>query len=64
MLRIIQCVVLDARSNGLVVMGLMGVVGYLGWFQAGPGYVDRWKTKPVVGIAGTDGRTLKVQCIR
>lgn len=39
---------MDAGSNGLVVMGLTSGGGHLGWFQAGPGYVDRWTTKPVL----------------
>jgi predicted alpha/beta-fold hydrolase len=38
----------DGQSNGLVVMGLTAGGGHLGWFQAGPGYVDRWTTKPVL----------------
>lgn len=39
---------MDSAGNGLVVMGLTTGGGHLGWFQAGPGYVDRWTTKPVV----------------
>ena len=39
---------LDAGSNGLVVIGLTAGGGHLGWFQAGPGYVDRWTTKPAL----------------
>ena len=35
-------------DNGLVVMGLTKGGGHLGWFQAGPGCVDRWTTKPVL----------------
>ena len=38
----------DAGSNGLVVMGVTAGGGHLGWFQAGPGYIDRWTTKPVL----------------
>jgi len=38
----------DSAGNGLVVMGLTAEGGHLGWFQSGPGCVDRWTTKPVL----------------
>jgi predicted alpha/beta-fold hydrolase len=45
---VVRSVPTDGGSNGLVVMGLTAGGGHLGWFQAGPGYVDRWTTQPVL----------------
>jgi hypothetical protein len=45
---VVRSAPVDAGSNGLVVMGITAGGGHLGWFQAGPGYVDRWTTKPVL----------------
>ncbi|KAF8959065.1 hypothetical protein BDZ97DRAFT_1423647 [Flammula alnicola] len=45
---VVRHVPMDGGGNGLVVMGLTTGGGHLGWFQAGPGYVDRWTTKPVM----------------
>ena len=39
---------MDSGGNGLVVMELTKGGGHVGWFQAGPGHVDRWTTKPVL----------------
>ena len=45
---VVRSAPVDAGSNGLVVIGMTAGGGHLGWFQAGPGYVDRWTTKPVL----------------
>ena len=45
---IVSFVPADSGENGLVVMGLTKGGGHIGWFQAGPGHVDRWTTKPVL----------------
>lgn len=45
---VVRHVPMDGGGNGLVVMELTTGGGHLGWFQAGPGYVDRWTTKPVL----------------
>ncbi|KAJ3517143.1 hypothetical protein NLJ89_g687 [Agrocybe chaxingu] len=45
---VVRHVPMDGGGNGLVVMELTKGGGHLGWFQAGPGYVDRWTTKPVL----------------
>lgn len=45
---IVRDVPTDGGENGFVVMELTKGGGHLGWFQAGPGYVDRWTTKPVL----------------
>lgn len=45
---VVRHVPMDGAGNGLIVMGLTPVGGHLGWFQAGPGFVDRWTTKPVL----------------
>ena len=45
---IVRHVPMNNGGNGLVVMELTKGGGHLGWFQAGPGYVDRWTTKPVL----------------
>jgi len=45
---IVRHVPMHGGGNGLVVMELTKGGGHLGWFQAGPGYVDRWTTKPVL----------------
>jgi uncharacterized protein len=39
---------MNAGENSLVVIEVTKGGGHLGWFQAGPGYVDRWTTKPVL----------------
>ena len=39
---------MDGGGNGLVVMELTKGGGHMGWFQASPGKVDRWTTKPVL----------------
>ncbi|KAF9480145.1 AB-hydrolase YheT [Pholiota conissans] len=45
---VVRHVPMDGEGNGLVVMELTTGGGHLGWFQQGPGYVDRWTTKPVL----------------
>ncbi|PPQ79112.1 hypothetical protein CVT24_012787 [Panaeolus cyanescens] len=45
---VVRHVPMDGGGNGLVVMELTDRGGHLGWFQAGPGYIDRWTTKPVL----------------
>jgi len=45
---VVRHVPMDGAGNGLVAMELTKGGGHLGWFQAGPGYVDRWTTKPVL----------------
>lgn len=45
---VVRHVPMDGGGNGLVVMELTPSGGHLGWFQAGPGFVDRWTTKPVL----------------
>jgi predicted alpha/beta-fold hydrolase len=45
---IVKSAPMDSGGNGLVVMGLTKGGGHLGWFQAGPGYVNRWTTKPIL----------------
>ncbi|RDB21060.1 hypothetical protein Hypma_011583 [Hypsizygus marmoreus] len=45
---VVRHVPMDGGGNGLVIMELTPCGGHLGWFQAGPGYVDRWTTKPVL----------------
>jgi len=45
---IVKHIPMDGSGNGFVVMELTKGGGHLGWFQAGPGYVDRWTTKPVL----------------
>ncbi|KAF8163282.1 AB-hydrolase YheT [Crassisporium funariophilum] len=45
---VVRHVPMDGGGNGLVVMELTKGGGHLGWFQAGPGYVGRWTTKPVL----------------
>jgi len=45
---VVRHVPMDSGGNGLVVMELTTAGGHLGWFQAGPGFVDRWTTKPVI----------------
>ena len=45
---IVSSAPMDSGGNGLVVMGLTKGGGHVGWFQAGPGRVDRWTTKPVL----------------
>ncbi|KAF8959066.1 AB-hydrolase YheT [Flammula alnicola] len=45
---VVRHVPMDGGGNGLVVMELTTGGGHLGWFEAGPGYVDRWTTKPVL----------------
>ncbi|PPQ78077.1 hypothetical protein CVT25_015611 [Psilocybe cyanescens] len=45
---VVRNVPMDGGGNGLVVMELTTGGGHLGWFQAGPGFVDRWTTKPVL----------------
>jgi hypothetical protein len=45
---VVRYVPMHGGGNGLVVMELTTGGGHLGWFQAGPGYVDRWTTKPVL----------------
>ena len=45
---IVRHVPMDGGGNGLIVMEMTKGGGHLGWFQAGPGYIDRWTTKPVL----------------
>jgi predicted alpha/beta-fold hydrolase len=45
---VVRHVPMDGGGNGKVAMVLTHGGGHLGWFQAGPGYVDRWTTKPVI----------------
>jgi len=45
---VVRHVPMDGAGNGYVVMKLTSHGGHLGWFQAGPGFVDRWTTKPVL----------------
>ena len=45
---VVRSVPMDGSGNGLVIMELTKGGGHLGWFQAGPGYVNRWTTKPVL----------------
>jgi uncharacterized protein len=45
---VVRHVPMDGSDNGYVVMKLTTHGGHLGWFQAGPGFVDRWTTKPVL----------------
>ena len=45
---VVKHVPMDGGGNNFVVMTLTKGGGHLGWFQAGPGYVDRWTTKPVI----------------
>lgn len=45
---VVRHVPMDGGGNNFVVMTLTKGGGHLGWFQAGPGYVDRWTTKPVI----------------
>jgi hypothetical protein len=45
---VVRSAPMDSAGNGLVVMCLTTAGGHLGWFQAGPGYVERWTTKPVL----------------
>lgn len=45
---VVRHVPMAGGGNSLVVMTLTKGGGHLGWFQAGPGYVDRWTTKPVL----------------
>ncbi|KAF8894594.1 AB-hydrolase YheT [Infundibulicybe gibba] len=44
---VVRNVPMDGGGNGLAVMALTAAGGHLGWFQSGPGYVDRWVNKPV-----------------
>ncbi|KAF8968131.1 AB-hydrolase YheT [Flammula alnicola] len=55
---VVRHVPMDGGGNGLVVMALTKNGGHLGWFQAGPGYVDRWTTKPVLEWLKVVGRDL------
>lgn len=45
---VVKHVPMDGGGNNMVVMTLTKGGGHLGWFQAGPGYVDRWTTKPAI----------------
>ncbi|KAF8798005.1 AB-hydrolase YheT [Phlegmacium glaucopus] len=45
---IVRHVPMDGGGNGFAVMALTKGGGHLGWFQAGPGYLDRWSTEPVL----------------
>ena len=45
---IVSSAPMDSGGNGLVVMELTKGGGHVGWFQAGPGHVERWTTKPVL----------------
>ena len=45
---IVSSAPMDSGGNGLVVMELTKGGGHVGWFQVGPGHVNRWTTKPVL----------------
>ena len=45
---VVSSVPMDGGGNGLVVMELTKGGGHIGWFQASPGHVNRWTTKPVL----------------
>lgn len=45
---VVRNVPMDGGGNGLVAMVLTSGGGHLGWFTSGPGFVDRWMTKPVL----------------
>jgi hypothetical protein len=45
---VVSSVPMDSGGNGLVVMELTKGGGHIGWFQASPGHVNRWTTKPVL----------------
>ena len=45
---IVSSTPMDSGGNDLVVMELTKGGGHVGWFQAGPGHVERWTTKPVL----------------
>ena len=59
---VVRHVPLNGGGNGLVIMELTSGGGHLGWFQAGPGYVDRWTTKPVLEWFKLMGEDLVHEC--